>query len=487
MNKILSRLLCVPALVFALSSFSFSQSADDALRLSTPGLGVGARSTGLAGAFTGVASDYSAIFSNPAGLAQMSHNEFSLGLESFSYNNSSTFLGNPGSASNSSTDLNTLGMVYQIPTERGSLVLALGFNRQSDFTTALVFNAFNPSSSIIPNLAQTDPNLAYQLYLTGQNGYTPFRDSLQQRGNVLEGGGVNNWSAAIAAEAARNLYVGVTVTFISGSYSYARDYNEIDTLDKYNVANYDTNFALSSLNLSQSINSELSGFTATLGMLYKFGNKSRFGLSVKLPTWYSVRENYDTFGTSVFDVPDTAGNYSYTYDSPFSQRYDVTSPFVFSAGASTDIADLMIAASADYTDWTQMSFSSQDFDVSQLNANIKNTFQSTLNLHIGAEYDVASITDFGLRLRGGYAYLPSPYKGDPSSFSQKYITGGIGLIFEDAIGLNFSYVHGTWDTYHVNYSVISAQPNIYNPVPPDPKTLESITQNTIMGTLTYRF
>ena len=50
------------------------------MRLGPPGTGVGARALGMGGAYTGVASDYSAIYWNPAGLAQMQYSEFSAGL-----------------------------------------------------------------------------------------------------------------------------------------------------------------------------------------------------------------------------------------------------------------------------------------------------------------------------------------------------------------------------------------------------------------------
>jgi long-subunit fatty acid transport protein len=73
------RLLTIITLSLGLGQ-AFAQFPEDALRLSTPGFGVGARAMGMGNAYTGVASDFSAIYFNPAGLAQLTRGEFSMGM-----------------------------------------------------------------------------------------------------------------------------------------------------------------------------------------------------------------------------------------------------------------------------------------------------------------------------------------------------------------------------------------------------------------------
>lgn len=65
--------MCLPEVMKA-------QIPGDALRLATPGVGVGARALGIGNAYIGVSNDYSALYWNPAGLAQATHGEFQAGF-----------------------------------------------------------------------------------------------------------------------------------------------------------------------------------------------------------------------------------------------------------------------------------------------------------------------------------------------------------------------------------------------------------------------
>jgi hypothetical protein len=71
-------------------------------------------------------------------------------------------------------------------------------------------------------------------------------------------------------------------------------------------------------------------------------------------------------------------------------------------------------------------------------------------------------------------YFTSPYANDPTSFDQKYITGGIGFLLGPSTMLDVSYARGWWNTFRTNYDISS-------------RTDEKITTNTVMGTLSYRF
>lgn len=450
----------------ALTSLAWTQFPEDALRLSSIGLGAGARGLGMGMAFTGIASDYTAVYWNPAGLAQMKTSEFNVGLSHFSVNNAARFFGKERSFDNSSTNLNSLGMVYPFPTRRGSLVLAVGYSRVNDFTSAVAFDGYNANSSIIPTLSG---NLPYELYLTDTLGNPLFRDRLQQQGKVLEGGGLNNWSLAVAIEAAKQLYLGGSLNVISGSYTYNREYIETDVFDVYN-ASMGADSAFKSLTLINDLDADISGFIARFGVLYRFDNGSRVGLTLKVPSFFNVRENFSTDGTSVFDVPDNSGRFSYNYRQAGRTEYDVISPFVFSAGISIPLRDLIVAGDIEFTDWTQMRFSNADPIIEQYNADIKSIFHPTVNLRGGLEYEFNS----GLRLRGGFAYLPSPYRNDPASYAQKYITGGVGFVVQNSIAFDVGYAYGFWDTEHVNYNRTST-------------TFETIRTHNVMATVSYRF
>jgi long-subunit fatty acid transport protein len=462
-----------------------AQFPEDALRFATPGLGVGARSLGMGNAYTGVANDFSALYWNPAGLAQMEYGEFSFGLSQFNHKNSGTLLdrntgsvfGSPVSYSNNATNLNSLGLALPVEVRRGALVFGFGFQRQANFTTGLSFEGFNPRSSIIQayapdgSLYPADMTLPEYLKLAFADTVTgryesPIADSLTQSGQVLEGGGINHWSFGGAMDVAKNVSVGATVTYASGTYKYDRTYKETDLRNVYRTFPYD----FDQLTIDEFVESDLSGFGAKLGLMYRVPERFRFGIAVKTPTTYQVKEDFGTTARSYFDNGDV-----FPADGPYettgSGEYDVVTPWVFSAGASVVLQDLLLSGDIEYTDWTQLEFASAPASLIALNKDIKTLFRPTANLRAGAEYNLSQI---GLRLRGGFIYNPSPFEGDPSSFDQKSITAGLGFLLGESTMLDVGYAHGWWKSFRSNYS----GPSHVN---------ESVKTNTFLATFSYRF
>jgi len=473
------RLFFVLMILFVLASGkSLAQYPEDALRLSLSGLSVGGRALGMGGAYTGIADNFTAIYWNPAGLGQIRQYELSLGVGHLGYSNDATFLGQSSNYSNSSTSINNAGFVYPIPTRRGSFTLAFGYNRSADFTSALAFNGFNPVSSIIPSLYNSDEtqDLAWQLYLEDTTGYSPIQNNVNQQGKVLENDGVNNWSVAGALEIAPRLFLGATLTLLSGSYSYIRNYTEEDLKNLYTTPPFD----FQRLDMTNTIDWDLSGYGFKVGMLYNVRDRENIrdllsiGLTMKVPSRYTVKEKFQSSGTSVFKTPDKNGQSQYPGSVGGKSEYDVQTPFVFGGGVALNAGGFVISGDAEYTDWSEMQFKNPSSNISNLttqNADIKNIFRATTNLRGGLEY---TIPDTDLRLRGGFAYQPSPYNGDPSSFAQKYITGGIGFAVQSAVYIDVAYAHGWWDTFHVNYDQTS-------------RTDEKIKTDNLLFNISYRF
>jgi len=429
----------------------------------------------MGGAYIGVASDYSAIYWNPAGLAQETRGEFSAGLSYLNTKDDGTFFGNSIGTENNVTNVNTLGIVHPVPVRRGSLVLAFGYHRQGNFASGLEFNGYNPNSSIIQSYApngETYPsdlsdNLAYQLYLADLDTLTgrfisPIVDRLTQRGTVTESGGLNNWSMAGAVDIAPNTSVGLTVTYVAGSYRYDRSYTEEDSKDLYTVFPYD----FARLDVEDFIESDISGVNARFGLMYRVPERFRFGLTVKTPTAFTVKETYGTSASARFDDGDKK-----TYTSDGTVEYDVRTPWVLGAGASVILHDLVLSADAEFTDWTSMEFANANSDLLLMNKDIMSTFRSTWELRFGGEYEIPGS---GFRLRAGYGLRPSPYKGDPSDFDRKTISAGAGMLLGGSVMLDLAYTNSSWKNYRSNYDATS-------------RVDESITWNTFLATLSYRF
>jgi long-subunit fatty acid transport protein len=473
------RLSAVTLLLMATAAgTSQAQYPEDALRLGTTGTGVGARALGMGGAYTGVASDFSAIYWNPAGLAQLQYSEFSAGISYLGTKDNSTFFGSSENYSNSGTALNSFGIVNKVPTARGSLVLAFGFHRQANFTSGMSFTGFNPNSSIIQTYARNGAqypsdisnNIAYQLYLADIDTLrgtfvSPITGRVTQLAKVLEGGGLNNWSVSGAFDVAPNVSLGMTLTYVSGSYRYDRSYEEQDRNSLYQAFPYD----FDRFTLEEYIESDISGYNAKFGLMYRVPDRFRVGLAIKTPTAFNVKETFGSSARAYFDNGDIKPT-DKALESTASGEYDVRTPWVFSAGASVMLGNLVLAGDVEYTDWTQMEFQNANADVMAQNKEFKTLFRPTANLRGGVEYEFQG----GFRLRGGFMYNRSPYEGDPSTFDQKYATGGLGIPLGGSTMLDLTYARGWWQTYRTNYNSTS-------------RTDESITTNTILATFSHRF
>ncbi len=434
MKNFIGTLLFIFVIVFIFSNGAFAQNMEDAYRLSYHGLGFSARSLGMGTAYTSISNDFSAVYWNPAGLGRVPSNEFSMGLSHISYNNTSTLFGTKESFSNSGTNINSLGIVYPFPVRRGSLVFAIGYGRQSNFTSALGFQGrYKDNSGLFP-------------------------DNSLLEAKIFESGGMNNWIVGGAIEAVKGLFIGASVNFISGSYNYNRNYNEIDDRNSYP----DT---LNNWNHKLTIDEDIGGFAARIGIQQVFRNhKGRIGVNVKLPTYLTLREDYvddwvkeNDRGTKYFDP---------LYGT---SEFDVVSPFVFSGGISYLFGDLMLSGDIEYTDWTQMEFRNTYASLLDENSVIKEDMTETMNVRIGSEL---SLTENDLQLRAGFAYLPSPYRFDSAPNAKKFITGGLGWIVENSVKFDIGYAYGFWETDHiVNYA--------------DPS--EKIHTHNLIATLSYRF
>ncbi len=473
-----SKLILAAALIFFFSN-AYAQNENDALRLGYPGLGSSARALGMGNAYIGLSDDAGAAFFNPAGWGFVKKLEFTGGLSYDTYSNNTTFLNQYSDYSNSATRLNNLSFALPFPTLRGSLVFAVSYHTTKDFTGALKFNGFNGgNTSMIQNLNNNYSNIPYDLYLTDTSFNTIINGKLNQSGSILESGSLNNWTFSGAIEAYKDLYVGLNLNFISGSYNNNNDYYEDDTKGVY--ANVETDpgnpatLGFQTFYLNRVLNWDLSGWDAKFGVMYQIQNSARLGLTVQFPKTYTVKEKFTVNGNTLF----ASGFNPQLISSNYSDQvqYDIVTPFELGGGFSANIASLIVSGQATIIDYSQLKFANADglsaSYVAEQNKNIKDLLQSVINYNLGAEYTIPLI---GLRLRAGYFVEPSAFQGDPSNFNKQYVTGGVGYLAGDAVGIDLAYAHGWWQTYGDNYGV-----NVS-------RTYQKITDDRIILSMTYGF
>ena len=481
----ISRKIIILSCIIALnSSFISAQDVNDVLRVAIPGLGSDARALGMGNSYIALSDDGSASFFNPAGFGLLKRLEFTGGLSYASFNNDVNFFNNNTSYSNSNTKLNQLTFAFPFPTLQGSLVFALSYHTTKDLTGAIKFDGFNNgNTSWIRDFSLSNNDVPFDLYLSyplydNNNNYikdtTNIFGMLNQSGSILKSGSLNNWTFSGAIEVYKNLFIGANLNIISGNYKSNNDYYEDDTKHLYQGRTDPTDSTtldFMTFHLNQLLDWDISGWDAKFGLLYQLENNARFGLTIQFPKTYDIKEKFIVDGYSEFG---TGLSPSYNYND--NVEYEITTPFELGAGFSVNYAGLIFSAQATIIDYTQADFKNVDGLSEQyaqnLNKDIKDQLKSVFNYNLGVEYNVPGL---GLRLRGGYFVQPSPYQGDPSTFSRKYLTAGIGFLTNETVGLDFAYAYGWWKDVRDNYG--------YNVS----RTFQDVTTNQFIMTGTYRF
>ncbi len=465
-------------IILAGTAALYPQNVNDAVRLGFPGLGANARALGMGNSYIGLSDDASAAYFNPAGFGLLKRMEISGGLQYTNSSNKTDFFNESTDYSNSSTSLDRLNFAFPFPTTRGSLVFGLAYHTTKDFTGAVKFNGFNSGNTSLIQSLLAGPypsDIPYQLYLADSSNQTSVNGKLNQSGTILNSGAVKNWTFSGAIEAYKNLFVGLNLNIITGSYTSNNNYYEDDTRGFYGridpTDTYHSDFQ--TFNLNRVLNWDLSGWDAKLGVLYQMRDVARFGFTVQFPKSYDIKEKFTVNGYSDFSNERVSLNSS---DYSDEVEYNITTPFELGAGLSFNLKGLIVSLQGTLLDYSQMKF--EDVAglgttlVEQLNQDIKDQLTAVLNYNLGLEYTFPVI---GLRLRAGYMAQPSPYRGDPSSYDHQYVTGGIGFLADETVGLDLGVAHGWWKNYGDNYDT-----NVST-------TYQDVSVNKVILTATYRF
>ncbi len=447
-----------------LSAQSYVESA---LLFSRTKIGGSARAQGMGGAQTSLGGDYSAAFSNPAGLGFFNRNEFTVSPSLTFANSSSNFLLGDSLLSNrpdsqSTFTLPGISVVFHkdFTGESNSIIngnFAISLNRINDFNSAFNYEGKNLYSSIInafintaigENTSQFNPNgdqfltptwLAFNNYLIGDsslvksNGnptaYFTYGTKLPnsrnglptQKERVQTSGGQNQVTIAYGANIQDKLFLGASLGLTSLRFSSRKSYKE--TFDSG---------PLESLQLDESLDVTGSGFNLTVGTIYKPIDFFQVGLSIATPTFYSLSDTYigdmqtrwKNFKYSLDPVDVTKfinlNNESSTTDE-IATTYTLSTPWRLSVGAtflfekkgffSIDVENINYG-SASYSSTTDgVSF---DGD----NSKIKNAYKSVLAIRTGGEYRYKNY-----RFRAGYSLQP-----DPSTATKNSLLGDVNVL-----------------------------------------------------------
>ncbi len=460
------------AVVFiALSGMSlFAQSPSDALRFSQNDFGGTARNMGVAGAFNSLGGDFSVVGTNPAGLGFYSTSELSVSPSLNFSDSEATYLDSLVSDKRSNFNVNQFGVVIAKKPYNAegkdwkSSAFALGFNRLANYNRQFSFSGYNSQSSLTEYYANVadgiaegdlrdarpfDAGLAYFSYLinpdtTQLNAYTAIAQggNVQQTQYMLEKGGLDEMSIALAGNYRNKLYLGLALGVPFVHYTRETTYSEND---RYNVIDDFNNFTQTDMLTTNGI-----GVNAKFGVIYRPITQLRIGFAAHTPTMLSLKDSYSTTMDSNFET----FNPGVEESGQGRFEYRLATPWRISTGISGVIGQLgFLSLDYEWADYSQMEYDADGSSNFQISTNqaIRQNYAATSTVRLGAElaYKI-------FRLRGGYALQTSPYRDTALSDNKRQsVSAGVG-IREDNLFVDVAFVHHTRQSNYLPYSTASS-------------------------------
>ncbi len=373
-----------------------------------------ARAVGMGGAGLAISEDGSALYWNPAGLAQMRRIEVSAALTHDRGTIRTTWEGGEASRDDNSTKLGSIHVSYPFPTYRGSLVLALG----------------------------TDQFRNYDLDYERSAIEGPLGGRVRKNDTITESGKLSGWGVGMAFEASPKLYLGGALFLHDGEDNIA--VNQItEDLDNANpdTAGFDDLIETEA---------DVSGVSGNLGLLYRLNRNWRIGATIRTTTALTFQ---GTQNISEITHLDDGRDFEAVDEIAFEDKIDF--PSSFGAGAAFSGGGLTLAADARYTDWKQLSFGDRPF----LNRMSIDQYGDKTSLYLGGEYLIGTSP---LRVRAGFTYDPVPFRllyriGNQADEikvdrDRKFVTFGAGVLLDTVFTLDVAVQTGSFTRESALYS-----------------------------------
>ena len=367
--------------------------------------GVGARAMGMGGASLGLADDFTALYWNPAGMAQIQKFEM---FSSLSHNRASTdtyFAGDTATGtSRSQMRLNSIGFVYPFQARQGGWAIAFGYNRPQNFDYQTAIQGVDPSSGTeFSGLAvdETDVN----------------------------SGGIGIWSFGTSVYISKRILIGGSLDFWQGD-----SLNELD-VTATDIVGIDSE--LSRFRYDDEIDREYSGVGGRIGLLAHLTDEISLGVTVVSPVELGVDEQW--YQSTIADYDD--GERLSDMESGV-QAFDIERPFEVGTGIAVKLFNkqLILAGDVQLTDWTQTRYDLPPADDIS-HDNFEEYYATTLQARLGVEYRIPTI---GTHIRLGYFRDTIPFTDTKVENARDFLTAGIGKIFEDSLKFDVAYLFGTW-------------------------------------------
>jgi len=281
----------------------------------------------------------------------------------------------PATAKVSNTRFGSLGLVYPYPVQRGSFVLAAGFNRVKDFDWALATHGFLPA------------------------------DSLRAEDYFIHEGELSMTSVAAAIDVSPSVSVGVTLSLTSGGDDSANEFISIDSEDYFLERRFiDTEYF---------VDEYQTAFAVLLGAMVRVPREEprlRLGATISSGTTQRIRYTRRfTPGSDFTLIEYDDGSVSRGDKAEETGKYEIALPFEFGLGMSyRPVPSLLIAGSAHLAEWSQSEYQGRDELGLRADASFETQYEDVLRYHLGVEWRIPAIA---VDVRAGYYTDPLPFVG----------------------------------------------------------------------------
>ncbi|HEX5624624.1 MAG TPA: hypothetical protein VFX48_01300 [Saprospiraceae bacterium] len=459
---------------------SYGQSASEALRYSLSRPGGTARSLGVGDATGALGGDFTAITINPAGIGLFRKSDFAFSVEYDRHGNESILQGSGNNSYTRNTNSGTLsnaGLVLVLNTIGSKWTpvnISMNLTKTADFKQSFYFSGRSAGTigdrflelALDPNgtgLQGLDPSLlddfeaglAYETGViydpgTNPNNITYINDLRLHPGYLLPKeqllrmrGKMHQFSIGVGATYNEKLSVGGAVNIPFGSFRSVNDYREKE-------AQRDDIKPFRNLQFEETIETDISGVSLSMGVIYKPIQLIRLGVSWQSPGLLTLKDQFSTSLTNTYfnDRRDTT-LYAGSPDGEF--EYQLITPMRLTTSAALVSRFGFISADVDYVnpkhaffDLTEESLDPGDQEYQEeLNDDIDKQYKPVLQYRLGGELAFGK-----LRLRAGLEFLPQPYEN--SDKTDKSFSLGLGYR-GNKYYLDFGYRRATIEQSYAPY------------------------------------
>ena len=397
-----------------------------------------------------MAYGFGSYMDNPASMALIEDSEFMFSFYRQDNNASNFYLENKDQSGELSHKLGSIGIAYSIPTIRGNLVIGGGYNQRISDTNEFRISGRNNTSTITDSFLEANNkffDLAFATYATDWGdveqtylesifriGFEPgVFPGINQEAAIRSETYAGEYTAFLATEFKKNLFVGLSASYLYGDSRYREHFLELDVPNDYD-GDFIEGSDIADILVSDSFDTEIRAYKFRTGLVYKVGRGISVGASYQLPSTYRIseRNNYSIRTT----LDDNSQPFFSEIESNGAFRYRIRKPGIFKAGITYDKNRFSVSTSAEYAKYKNFKYdlvSDREARTSNLevwkekekevNSFLKQSYRSVLNLLIGAEFNFSE----ELGIRAGYAFLPERYEFEPGALHR--LAAGVSYTF----------------------------------------------------------